>query len=125
MTEEQLREIEAREAAATPGPWRRGVGNTAMRVCSAYPAKSYFICEGTNADDLEFAAHSREDIPELVAEVRRLREGLARLERGDAIWGVCAVCEYDVPRGGHQPGCPLAAILAGESQLGGPKTLVR
>lgn len=76
MTEQELQEIEAREAAATPGPWRRGVGNTAMRVCSAYPAKCYFICEGTNAADLEFVEHSREDIPALVAEVRRLRESL-------------------------------------------------
>ena len=46
MTEEQLRKIEARAAAATKGPWfKHGM----------------------------FIAQSREDVPALVAEVRRLQ----------------------------------------------------
>ena len=103
MTEEQLREIEARAEAATPGPWRRGVGNTAMRVCSAYPAKSYFICEGTNADDLEFAAHAREDIPALVAEVRRLQRDLAWFRRDESPIGCNELPEAAPPRPAPPP----------------------
>lgn len=55
MTDEELKAIEARANAATPGPWMKGV---------TYD-------HGRNA---EFIAASRTDVPALAAEVRRLKE---------------------------------------------------
>jgi hypothetical protein len=74
-----LERIEARANAATPRPWeaqrsgRRGkcvAGPGGVIIfCGAY--SEYGCGDDANA---EFAAHAREDIPALVAEVRRLRE---------------------------------------------------
>jgi hypothetical protein len=79
MTEQELQEIEQRAAAATPGPWRKGIGNSSREVCSQWPAPCHLIVEGYNSDDLKFCAHAREDIPALVAEVRRLRAALEEI----------------------------------------------
>lgn len=76
MDEKRLAEIEARANAATPGPWEpehRGVvGNDVFIVedCvtagwDAYRANQAFI------------ATARTDVPDLVAEVRRLTAALA------------------------------------------------
>ena len=76
MDEAKLQEIEARANAATPGPWEpehRGVvGNDVFIVedCvtagwDAYRANQAFI------------ATARTDVPDLVAEVRRLTAALA------------------------------------------------
>lgn len=86
MTPEQLAEIEARAAVATPGPWeweptRRGVewedesglpfypqgailGETLIQLGDTY--------EGYR-QDCAFITHARQDIPALCAEVRRLQ----------------------------------------------------
>lgn len=65
--------IEARANAATPGPWRVG---------ATYDPE--INVDVTNADgnlvgpkDEDFIAAAREDVPALVAEVRRLRAALA------------------------------------------------
>lgn len=90
LTAERLAEIEARANAATPGPWyaeHRGVVAGACREvidivddCAVsgwrdYPANQAFI------------AHAREDVPALVAEVRRLTAALdlARREGAEAM----------------------------------------
>lgn len=74
MTEEQLKAIEARAAAATAGPWE----------CEARRDGSVWISMGNPLVDEHlqadwefglkngFATHAREDVPALVAEVRRL-----------------------------------------------------
>ena len=56
MTEEQLKEIEGRANAATPGPWTLSWSST---QCSH--------------EDSKLIAHAREDIPNLIAEIRRLQ----------------------------------------------------
>jgi hypothetical protein len=97
MNDEQLREIEVRTNAATPGPWERE-SETVFSVVAApmmdlgdgtwlyrRPAQTYgrrslndicveehWVC--ATAADLEFIVHAREDVPALVAEIRRLRE---------------------------------------------------
>lgn len=109
MNDERLRGIEERAAAATPGPWEaipdRTFRDSAMRpsaikVCyrEVYIAKTLSILSngrGRATGDPAFIASARTDIPDLVAEVRRLRawlkwiayneygEDAARALRGD------------------------------------------
>jgi hypothetical protein len=96
MSEEQLAAIEARANAATPGPWRfddkrgklvPGTGDLTLGYPiltiqgGAYPTGYNGIPE-----DQEFIASAREDVPALVAEVRRLR---ATSQAGNEHW-----CEH-------------------------------
>lgn len=76
MTEQELKEIEARASAATPGPWVHDtVQSESAVICGHAPG---VVCEwrkGAAAfDDCDFIAHAREDVPALIAEVRRLQE---------------------------------------------------
>lgn len=94
MTDEQLAEIEERANAATPGPW------TVVPQTDKYLVESYdrstvgrisdakgetvfgYWADPTGsslyvlAEDAEFIAHAREDIPTLIAEVREMRDAL-------------------------------------------------
>lgn len=67
MTKEQLNAIQTRADAATPGPWRQ------LRCIITFRGGDYI---GTidDLDDATFVSGSREDIPALIAEVRRLQE---------------------------------------------------
>jgi len=82
-TQTDLDAITARSNAATPGPWvERSVGYVFATATSERAAESGYI--GTPVVDTfmwpehgpanqVFIAHAREDVPALVAEVRRLR----------------------------------------------------
>lgn len=71
MTEERLQEIRARCAAATPGKWfeinLRGYIST-----SDHPSNNS-IGHCGRQEDARFAAHARQDVPDLLDEVERLR----------------------------------------------------
>jgi hypothetical protein len=102
LSEERLSEIEKRCAAATPGPWlvfcTPAAGETSfvvaehvaagVCVCRDYwppgydppaDAHGYFVDDPRSglpeykAGQAAFIAHARRDVPDLVAEVRRLR----------------------------------------------------
>ena len=80
LAAEALDEIDARAARASLGPWRTHVvnGDHSVRDARGEPvasaARVYRDCPlGLDADDARFIAHAREDVPRLVAEVRRLR----------------------------------------------------
>lgn len=85
MTDERLDEIQERADAATPGPWRMSEYDPAEVWADRDPAgwDAFFIATtdrnmgDPNIADAEFIAHSREDVGELLAEVRRLRAELA------------------------------------------------
>lgn len=84
MTEDELRVIEARAEAATPGPWEMEVddpyviwGPDDLRIVS-FKGSTIIGFE----DNAPFVAHAREDIPALIAEVRRLRKENDRLILG-------------------------------------------
>jgi hypothetical protein len=116
LTTQQLDEIQARHKAATPGPWGiyefgggtaidiaadlhdTGTGYRARReICRLEdepldndPAHKEWTAEEDWAQvqaDAAFVAHAREDVPALLAEIRRLKAALAREERlhGDTI----------------------------------------
>lgn len=87
MDEQRLAEIEARANAATPGPWRTEAAGIDSYIVSDTDLifggehhEGYIDPEDPNA---VFTAHAREDIPALVAEVRRLREVLAYYAASD------------------------------------------
>jgi hypothetical protein len=82
-----LDEIRARAEAATEGPWYHG-GDTRVSQQMFEPhelivSPTYPIIEFQSGEqgvaDAEFAAHAREDIPALLAEVERLRSAGAPL----------------------------------------------
>lgn len=81
LTDEQLAAIQAREAAATPGPWaiewdEDDVTDTPFPV-SLGPI-GYLEHRGKREQaDAEFIAAARADVPALLAEVHRLRAELA------------------------------------------------
>lgn len=86
MTDEQLSEIEARANAATPGPWgiQKSTDDVNDRfLMAAVISSDDVVGGGMYLRDATFIASAREDVPALVAEVRRLhaeRETLADLE---------------------------------------------
>jgi hypothetical protein len=82
MTKDELDAIRARVAAATPGPWEAGtafccpdcgwVDGPKRTVCPVYEGAKR--THTLDANDAEFIASAREDVPALLAEVERLRE---------------------------------------------------
>jgi hypothetical protein len=78
MTPEQLAEIEARAEAATPGVWywealgEHGYPQRIGNDAEVAVAETWTDPEWPPAN-AEFIAHARTDVPDLVAEVRRLR----------------------------------------------------
>lgn len=81
--------IEARADAATRAPWSVIVSNSKATAIGYSPLGGLLrevdpneitvgtVMRGQNLHDLAFVMHAREDIPALIAEVRRLREGHA------------------------------------------------
>lgn len=92
MTDEQLREIEERANAATPGAWvvvAKGNSRTVMADRHVSKDLGYrwkvavFAGDPKSGDRTdangEFIAHAREDIPALIAEIRELQQANLRL----------------------------------------------
>lgn len=101
MTEERLAEIEAREQAATGGPWQHrphghyddwgliraadgmpvASANLLARHPEAHPRPDPRTGRVPEPEEIQrngqFLAHARQDVPDLVEEVRRLRAELA------------------------------------------------
>jgi hypothetical protein len=86
LSDAELAAIAARAAAASPAPWEAFVegrdhlgGDDFIRVGGLDDDEPdmYVLRDRTpaSAADLDFIAHARQDIPRLVAEVRRLRGG--------------------------------------------------
>lgn len=131
LTDQQLDEIDARANAATAGPWgvyesgsmidiaadlqETGCGYRARREIARLedepldndPAHREWTAEQDWAQvqaDAEFVAHAREDVPVLLAEIRRLRAQVVELESWECDAEGCAIpCT---------PGCPRATEQA-------------
>jgi len=93
IDQKRLDEIHGRCAAATPGPWQM-CGNDVFSVRDNHMDR-VLLFSMTGADgfraNAEFAAHARQDIPDLLAEVERLR-GVSK----DAVAAVdAALCNLD------------------------------
>lgn len=77
MSDLDLEAIEARAKAATPGPWVVGPGAFWNYVVGSDEHGDHAGAQ--EKEDAAFIAASREDVPALVAEVRRLRAEVAAL----------------------------------------------
>ena len=82
ITEEQLAELERVEREATPGPWRHKVytWNVAEVVRLDHDGDEINITTWLGRDDAAFIAASREALPALIQEVRRLRDAVESYE---------------------------------------------
>lgn len=87
MTDEQLREIQKRCDAATPGPWRfwsRDI--TPLRITDRSGRIDALLDAGEDArgfnreEDAAFVASARQDIPSLLAEIKILKGNLSAME---------------------------------------------
>lgn len=99
LTEQELARLEALAQAATPGPWKyecyesgtrcvgtgssdpvRAIYENMMVLCDCCPPSAlHWVCaehDDQERQDLTFIAASREAVPALVAEVRRLNHKL-------------------------------------------------
>lgn len=100
ITETELQAIEARAAAASNGPWYKEKGGICGFSGQTYRVGSVQFTDrgGMNEANADFIVAAREDVPALVAEVRRLRGSLEdtgkRLEvLVEAVgWGKGAEC---------------------------------
>ena len=102
LSEERLREIEARAKSATDGPWGAHdfghAGNEEPSSIVVHTGKFDHsdLCafesetavawmprwERQESENAEFIAHARTDVPDLLAEVKRLTAENARLREG-------------------------------------------
>jgi len=94
MTDEQLAEIEARAAKATPGPWHHDdlqtvqggtIAQQHLAVNVVDPRDEYGISPQGHCD-ADFIAHARQDIPALIAEVRSMRRAIASWKQEEQAW---------------------------------------
>ena len=78
MNESQLREIEQRAAKATEGPWKVEASTEGDWVLDSRDdvIAGTFVQEG----DAEFIAHAREDVPALIAALKRAYKALEAVE---------------------------------------------
>lgn len=92
LSEEELQAIEERANATTPGPWvsyfegrDHTSGESFIQAATQdlyLHAEDYKGGGGHFCADLDFIAHARQDVPRLIAEVRRLRSCLPREGEG-------------------------------------------
>ena len=101
ITPERLMEIEAREKAATPGPWTYKVRRDgSIYISMGNPTKGphqqadfYF-----NEPEAAFTTEARQDIPDLIAEARRVvsrpstPEEIRRRQQHFGIWDMTNGC---------------------------------
>ena len=93
ISDSELDAIEARIAASTPGPWvsyYEGRDHMSGDSFIQTPIQDIYISADDYAGggghllaDLDFIAHARQDLPRLIAEVRRLRSLDSRAVRRD------------------------------------------
>ena len=82
LTDEELQHMQKRCAVATPGPWKSYIEGRDHTSGSSFIMTGGEDIELTGATDADydFIAHTRQDLPRLLAEVQRLRQRIAALE---------------------------------------------
>lgn len=80
LTDQELQAIQQRYERASPEPWRsmiegRDHTSGSSFIMTGVPESRGTDIElsGATTEDQDFIAHARQDIPRLVAEIRRLR----------------------------------------------------
>jgi hypothetical protein len=113
LTDDELKAIEARANAATPGPWKAEGDDECILYVRAANGHTVVTTDSgvyTTDEDAIFIAAARTDVPKLVAEVRRLREAFVDAwDAGFHSSGEGWNGEYPFD---HGPGRPTAEELA-------------
>lgn len=96
MTDEEIAAIRARAEAATPGPWETDDVESwyvykVERGSGVATEVAEFLSRMLRQSDAAFVAHARQDVPDLLAEIERLR-GLLQREH-DARLEICREAE--------------------------------
>jgi hypothetical protein len=80
ISEEQLMAIEARCAAATPGPWESWIeGRDHLAGCHFIrTGREDIYLTGATLADQDFIAAARQDVPMLLALIQELKAGQAQ-----------------------------------------------
>jgi hypothetical protein len=80
LSDEDLDVIYTRCAATTPGPWRSYIegrdytsGSSFIMTGDGDSRGEDIELSGASSADQDFIAHARQDVPRLLAEIRRLR----------------------------------------------------
>lgn len=127
----RLAEIRARAECATAGPWWWDEDRREVRSVNAVDEWGHRYDRDESSGpivetdmghyppyrvDREFIAHARQDVPDLLAEVERLRNLVAAVEwRGHDCYEMCPWCGADKRCGdGHYGGCAFVAAMGGE-----------
>lgn len=85
LAEEVLLEIEKRCLNTTAGPWRASVegrdhlGGDSVIIRGTADEDDLYLFPGATADDYDFIANARQDIPILIEEIRRLKREMNRI----------------------------------------------
>jgi hypothetical protein len=76
LSEEELQRIERLCAATTPGPWKSFVEGRDHESGSSFiqTARNDIELSGATIEDQDFVASARQDVPLLIAEIRRLQK---------------------------------------------------
>lgn len=112
-TRQREQQLEARLAVATPGPW--GWGDPGGVVwCDAFAGRTVAECPGCEAPgrpasaqsvfDAALIAEARQDLEDMLGEIKRLRGEVRRLRAGLAVVDVDVVdIVFDGPPGPEGP----------------------
>jgi hypothetical protein len=80
LTDTELEQIQSRCDAATPGPWKSYVegrdhtsGSSFIMTGDRSARGKDIELSGATITDQDFIAHARQDIPNLINEIKRLR----------------------------------------------------
>lgn len=76
LTDLELEEIENLCSSATPGPWIswvEGRDHTSGDSVITTGGEDIYLT-GATISDQDFIAHARQDVPKLIAEIKRLRK---------------------------------------------------
>jgi hypothetical protein len=81
MDEKEIAAIEARAAAATPGPWNRikSLGSRFWTLGTIRSHTAHPLPERNEDADWSFVEHARSDIPSLCQALRESRKALERM----------------------------------------------
>lgn len=92
MTDGEMAEIRERVEKATEGHWMEVDGGYIVCFTDINQEDPEIIAESENDVDAAFIANAREDIPKLLEEIERLRDGISLLD-GD----ISACMAYKLP----------------------------
>ena len=75
LTDEKLEDIKQRYKRTTPGPWKSFIEGRDCESGSSFirTAKEDIYLSGATTEDQDFIANARQDIPDLIAEIERLK----------------------------------------------------